>query len=159
MGYPQRGSPPPPPRGGRGVVPLYVNYFLLSREKIVWCFMKVQTKRLNRNVKPFVKNPVADSLCTPFHTFPSLREKLNESQFSTCNSIKSKRPPTHSFVGSGVWHLPSAETNHATVVFFLVDKQVLCGTENLVDSLIAVFTDVGDTFKRSKNFADHIFYK
>lgn len=120
--------------------------------------MKVQTKRLNRNVKPFVKNPVADSLCTPFHTFPSLREKLNESQFSACNSIKSKRPPTHSFVGSGVWHLPSAETNHATVVFFLVDKQVLCGTENLVDSLIAVFTDVGDTFKGSKNFADHIFY-
>ena len=31
-------------------------------------------------------------------------------------------------------------------------------TKHLVDSLVAVFADVGDTFKRSKNFADHIFY-
>ena len=121
--------------------------------------MKVQTKRLNRNVKPFVKNPVADSLCTPFHTFPSLREKLNESQFSACNSIKPKTAPTHSFVGSSVGHLPSAETNHATVVLFLVDKKMLRGAENLVDSLVAVFADVGQTFKGSNNFADHIFYE
>ena len=121
--------------------------------------MKVQTKRLNRNVKPFVKNPVADSLCTPFHTFPSLREKLNESQFSACNSVKPKTAPTHSFVGSSVRHLPSAETNHATIVALFVDEKMLRGAENLVDSLVAVFADVGNTFKGSKNFADHIFYK
>ena len=30
--------------------------------------------------------------------------------------------------------------------------------EDLVDSLVAVFADVGDTFKRSKDFSDHIFY-
>ena len=121
--------------------------------------MKVQTKRLNRNVKPFVKNPVADSLCTPFHTFPSLREKLNESQFSACNSVKPKRPPTHALICATVWHLPSAEANHCTVVFFLVDKKVLGGAKNLVDSLVAVFADIGNTFKGSKNFADHIFYE
>jgi hypothetical protein len=36
---------------------------------------------------------------------------------------------------------------------------VLRGAENLVDSLVAVFAAVGNTFKRSKNFSDHIFYK
>lgn len=120
--------------------------------------MKVQTKRLNRNEKPFVKNPVADSLCTPFHTFPSLREKSDESQFSACNSIKPKTAPTHSFVGSTVGHLPSAEANHCAVVLFLVDKKMLRGTKNLVDSFVAIFADVGNTFKGSKNFSDHIFY-
>ena len=119
--------------------------------------MKVQTKRLNRNVKPFVKNPVADSLCTPFHTFPSLREKSDESQLSACNSVKPKTSPTHSFICARVWHLPSAEANHATVVLFLVDKQVLRGAKNFVDSLVAVFADIGNTFKGSKNFSDHIF--
>lgn len=121
--------------------------------------MKVQTKRLNRNEKPFVKNPVADSLCTPFHTFPSLREKSDESQLSACNSVKPKTAPTHSFVGSSVRHLPSAETNHATIVALFVDEKVFRRTKHLVDSLVAVFADVGNTFKGSKNFADHIFYK
>ena len=120
--------------------------------------MKVQTKRLNRNEKPFVKNPVADSLCTPFHTFPSLREKSDESQLSACNSVKPKTAPTHSFVGSSVRHLPSAEANHATIVALFVGEKMLRGTENLVDSLVAVFADVGNTFKGSKNFSDHIFY-
>ena len=120
--------------------------------------MKVQTKRLNRNVKPFVKNPVADSLCTPFHTFPSLREKSDESQLSACNSVKPKTAPTHSFVGSSVRHLPSAEANHATVVTLFVDEKVFRRTKHLVDSLVAVFADVGNTFKGSKNFSDHIFY-
>ena len=121
--------------------------------------MKVQTKRLNRNVKPFVKNPVADSLCTPFHTFPSLREKSDESQLSACNSIKPKTAPTHSFVGSSVRHLPSPKTNHATIVALFVGEKVFRRTKHLVDSLVAVFADVGNTFKGSKNFADHIFYK
>jgi hypothetical protein len=120
--------------------------------------MKVQTKRLNRNVKPFVKNPVADSLCTPFHTFPSLREKLDESQLPICDSVKPKTAPTHSFVGSSVRHLPSAEANHATVVTLFVDEKVFRRTKHLVDSLVAVFADVGNTFKGSKNFSDHIFY-
>lgn len=35
---------------------------------------------------------------------------------------------------------------------------MLRGAEDLVDSLVAVFTDVGEAFKRSKNFANHIFY-
>lgn len=120
--------------------------------------MKVQTKRLNRNVKPFVKNPVAESLCTPFHTFPSLREKSDESQFSACNSIKPKTAPTHSFVGSSIRHFPSPKTNHATIVALFVGEKVFRRTKHLVDSLVAVFADVGNTFKGSKNFADHIFY-
>ena len=121
--------------------------------------MEVQTKRLNPNVKPFVKNLVADSLCTPFHTFPSLREKSDESQLSACNSVKPKTAPTHSFVGTSVRHLPSAEANHATVVTLFVGEKVFRRTKHLVDSLVAVFADVGNTFKGSKNFSDHIFYK
>ncbi len=120
--------------------------------------MEVQTKRLNPNVKPFVKNLVADSLCTPFHTFPSLREKSDESQLSACNSIKPKTAPTHSFVGTSVRHLPSAEANHTAVVTLFVDEKVFRRTKHLVDSLVAVFADVGNTFKGSKNFSDHIFY-
>jgi len=40
---------------------------------------------------------------------------------------------------------------------FLVDEKVLGGAENFVDSLVAVFAYIGNTFKRSKNFSNHIF--
>ena len=84
--------------------------------------------------------------------------KSDKSQFPICDSVKSKRPPTHALVGTAIGHLPSAETNHVAVVLFLIDKKVLRRAEDLVDSLVAVFADVGDTFKRSKDFSDHIFY-
>jgi hypothetical protein len=84
--------------------------------------------------------------------------KSDESQLPICNSVESERPPTHAFVGTAVGHLPRTETNHATVVTLFVGEKMLRGAEDLVDSLVAVFTDVGDTFKGSKNFSDHIFY-
>ena len=95
------------------------------------------------------------------HTIPHVSQtlgKLDESQLPICNSVESERPPTHAFVGTTVGHLPRTETNHATVVLFLIDKKVLRGAEDLVDSLVAVFADVGNTFKGSKDFSDHIFY-
>jgi hypothetical protein len=85
--------------------------------------------------------------------------KSNESQAAFLDSVESERPPAHAFIGSTVGHFPCPKTNHAPIVLFLVDKKVLRGAENLVDSLVAVFADVGNTFKGSKNFADHIFYK
>lgn len=36
---------------------------------------------------------------------------------------------------------------------------MLRGAENFIDSLIAVFADVGNTLEGSKNFSNHIFYK
>jgi hypothetical protein len=84
--------------------------------------------------------------------------KSDESQLPICNSVESEGPPTHAFVGTAVGHLPRTETNHATVVTLFVGEKMLRGAEDLVDSLVAVFTDVGDTFKGSKNFSDHIFY-
>ena len=95
------------------------------------------------------------------HTIPHVSQtlgKLDESQLPICNSVESERPPTHAFVGTTVGHLPRTETNHAPVVLFLIDKKVLRGAEDLVDSLVAVFADVGNTFKGSKDFSDHIFY-
>lgn len=84
--------------------------------------------------------------------------KSNESQAAILDSVESERPPTHAFVGSTVGHLPSAETNHAPVVTLFVDEKMLRGAEDLVDSLVAVFADVGNTFKGGKDFSDHIFY-
>jgi hypothetical protein len=84
--------------------------------------------------------------------------KSNESQAAFLDSVESERPPAHAFIGSTVGHFPCPKTNHAPIVLFLVDKKVLRGAENLVDSLVAVFADVGNTFKGSKNFSDHIFY-
>ena len=83
--------------------------------------------------------------------------KSNESQAAILDSVESERSPTHAFVGSSVGHLPSAEANHCTLVLFLVDEKVFGRAENLVNSLIAVFADIGNTFKGSKNFSDHIF--
>ena len=84
--------------------------------------------------------------------------KLNESQAAILDSVESERPPTHALVGSSVGHLPCPKTHYCTFILFLIDKKVLRGAEDLVDSLVAVFADVGDTFKRSKDFSDHIFY-
>ncbi len=84
--------------------------------------------------------------------------KSDKSQFPICNSVESERPPTHAFVSTAVGHLPRTKTNHATIVLFLVDKQVLRGAKNFVDSLVAIFADIGNTFKGSKDFSDHIFY-
>jgi len=84
--------------------------------------------------------------------------KLNESQAAILDSVESERPPAHAFIGSTVGHLPSAETNHAPIVTLFVGEKMLRGAEDFVDSLVAVFADVGDTFKRSKDFSDHIFY-
>ena len=84
--------------------------------------------------------------------------KSDESQLPICNSVESEGPPTHAFVGTAIGHLPRTETNHAPVVLFLIDKQVLRGAKDLVDSLVAVFADIGNTFKGSKDFSDHIFY-
>jgi len=36
---------------------------------------------------------------------------------------------------------------------------MLCGAENFVDSLVAVFAHISYAFKRSKNFSNHIFYE
>jgi len=84
--------------------------------------------------------------------------KSNESQAAILDSVESERPPTHAFVGSSVGHLPRPKTHYRTFILFLVDKKMLRGAKNFVDSLVAVFADIGNTFKRSKNFSDHIFY-
>ena len=107
--------------------------------------------------KLLYKTPVAGSPCTPCRTLKI--RKSDESQLATRDSVKPKRPPAHAFVCARVGHLPSAETNNATIVTLFVDEKVLRGAKNLVDSLVAVFADVGNTFKGSKNFADHIFYR
>jgi hypothetical protein len=108
--------------------------------------------------KTFCKKPRRNfSMRTMPHVSQTLG-KLDKSQLPICNSIKPKTAPTHAFVSPAVGHLPRTETNHAPVVLFLIDKKVLRRAEDLVDSLVAVFTDVGDTFKGSKNFSDHIFY-
>ncbi len=117
-----------------------------------------KTKKQTQTKNFLKKNLDAGSPCVPCHTFPKPMGKSDESQLPICNSVKSERPPTHAFVGTAVGHLPRTETNHAPVVLFLIDKKVLRRAEDLVDSLVAVFTDVGDTFKGSKNFSDHIFY-
>jgi hypothetical protein len=119
--------------------------------------MKATKLEIQTQLKISRKNLVANSLRALFQTFPSLREKSDKSQLPICNSVESERPPTHAFVSTAVGHLPRTKTNHATVVFFLVDKQVLRGAKNFVDSLVAVFADIGNTFKGSKNFSDHIF--
>jgi hypothetical protein len=120
--------------------------------------MKATKLEIQTQLKISRKNLVANSLRALFQTFPSLREKSDESQFATCNSVESERPPTHAFVGTTVGHLPRTETNHATVVTLFVGEKMLGRAEDLVDSLVAVFADVGNTFKGSKNFSDHIFY-
>jgi len=107
--------------------------------------------------KLLYKTPVAGSPCTPCRTLKI--RKSDESQLATRDSVKPKRPPAHAFVCARVGHLPSAEANNATIVTLFVDEKVLRGAKNLVDSLVAVFADVGNTFKGSKNFADHIFYR
>lgn len=84
--------------------------------------------------------------------------KSDESQLPICDSVESERPPPHALVGSSVGHLPRPKTHYRTFILFLIDKKVLRGAEDLVDSLVAVFADVGDTFKRSKDLSDHIFY-
>jgi hypothetical protein len=140
------------------MAPLWVKYFLLSREKIVWCLMKATKLEIQTQLKISRKNLVANSLRALFQTFPSLREKSDESQLPICNSVESERPPTHAFVSTAVGHLPRTETNHATVVTLFVGEKMLGRAEDLVDSLVAVFADVGNTFKGSKNFSDHIFY-
>ena len=121
--------------------------------------MKATKLEIQTQLKISRKNLVANSLRALFQTFPSLREKSDESQFATCNSIKSKTAPTHSFIGTTVGHFPRTKANHVAIVFFLVDKKVLCGAKNFVDSFVAIFADIGQTFKRSNNFADHIFYR
>lgn len=120
--------------------------------------MKATNQKAQPQRKTFCKNLVADSLRTLFHTLPSLREKSDESQLPIRDSVESKRPPAHAFIGSSVGHFPRTEANHAPIVLFLVDKKVLRGAKNFVDSLVAVFAHIGNTFKRSKNFSDHIFY-
>lgn len=84
--------------------------------------------------------------------------KSNESQAAILDSVESERPPTHAFVGSSIGHLPRPKTHYRAFILFLVDKKVLRGAKNFVDSLVAVFADVGNTFKGSKDFSDHIFY-
>ena len=120
--------------------------------------MKVTKLEIQTQLKISRKKPCRELSSRTIPQVPSLREKLNESQFAACNSIKPKRSPTHALICATVWHLPSAEANHATVVTLFVDEKVFRRTKHLVDSLVAVFADVGNTFKGSKNFSDHIFY-
>ena len=117
--------------------------------------MRVKTRR-HKTQKLLEKLPVAGSPCTPCRA--SKGEKSDESQFPIRDSVESKRPPAHAFIGSSVWHLPRTEANHAPLVFFLVDKKMLRGAKNFVDSLVTVFAHISHAFKRSKNFSDHIFY-
>jgi len=103
----------------------------------------------------FCKNPCCR---ISLHTMPrEVKKKSDKSQLAARDSVESERTPAHTFIGTRVGHLPSAETNDAPVVTLFVDEKVFRRTKHLVDSLIAVFADVGHTFKRSKNFADHIF--
>jgi len=57
---------------------------------------------------------------------------------------------------SGIFQARKPTTR--TVVVLFVDEKVFRRTKHLVDSLVAVFADVGNTFKGSKDFSDHIFY-
>ena len=117
--------------------------------------MRVKTRR-HKTQKLLEKLPVAGSPCKPCRA--SKGEKSDESQFPIRDSVESKRPPAHALVGTAIGHLPRTETNHAPVVFFLIDKKVLRGAKNFVDSFIAVFAHIGQPFKGSKDFSDHIFY-
>jgi len=119
----------------------------------VSCWEQIENK-INRD--RFRKNPCCR---ISLHTMPrKVKKKSDESQLAVCDSIKSKTAPTHSFICARIGHLPSAEANHRTIVLFLVDKKVLCGAENLVDGLVAIFTNIGNTFKGSKHFSDHGFF-
>ena len=117
--------------------------------------MRVKTRR-HKTQKLLEKLPVAGSPCTPCRA--SKGEKSDESQFPIRDSVESKRPPAHALVGTAIGHLPRTETNHAPVVTLFVDEKMLRGAEDLVDSFVAVFADVGNTFKGGKDFSDHIFY-
>lgn len=94
-----------------------------------------------------------------YHSEQSQEKKSDKSQLATFDSVKPKRPPAHAFVGSTVGHFPGTEANDVAVVALFVDEKMFRGAENLVNSFVAVFAAVGHTFKRSKNFSDHIFYK
>ena len=83
--------------------------------------------------------------------------KSDKSQFPICDPVESERSPAHRFIGSSVGHFPCSKAHDIAFVFFLIDKKMLCGAENFVDSLVAVFADVGETLKRRKDFSDHIF--
>ena len=109
--------------------------------------------RTNQNC--FYKTPAAGSPCVPCRA--KSRKKSDESQLATFDSVKPKRPPAHAFVGSTVWHFPGTEAHDVAIVFLFIDEKMLCGAKNLVNSLVAVFAAVGHTFKRSKDFSDHIF--
>jgi len=114
-----------------------------------------QIKRCS-NANIFCKNPCRR---ISLRTMPrEVKKKSDKSQLAACDSVESERPPAHAFVGSTVGHLPSEETNDRALVLFLIDKKMLRGAEDLVNGFVAVFADIGNTFKRSKNFADHIFY-
>lgn len=109
---------------------------------------------INRN--RFRKNPCCR---ISLHTMPrKVKKKSDKSRLAAYDSVKSKTAPTHALVCPAIRHFPCTEANHHTFVLFIVDKKMLCGAKNFVDSLIAVFADVGDTFKESKYFSDHIFY-
>ena len=83
--------------------------------------------------------------------------KSDKSQFPIFDPVESERPPTHRFIGSCVGHFPRSKADNVAVVLFLIDKKMLRGAENFVDSLVAVFADVRQTLERSKDFSDHIF--
>lgn len=119
------------------------------------CFM-LGTNRKRDQSGAFSQKPMLQLLVTHHARIQKLSDK---SQLAIRDSVESERPPAHAFVGTTVGHLPSAETNDRALVLFLIDKKMLRGAEDLVNGFVAVFADIGNTFKRSKNFADHIFYR
>ena len=70
---------PPPPQGGEGGGPIMGQLFFIVKRKIVWCLMKATKLETQTQLKISRKNLVANSLRALFHTFPSPREKSDES--------------------------------------------------------------------------------
>ena len=118
--------------------------------------MRVTKSKTIRKKAVFAKTPVAGSPCTPCRA--KSRKKSDESQLAVCDPVKPERPPAHTLVSPTVGHFPSAKAHNVAVVLFLIDKKVLCRAKNFVDSFVAVFANISQTFKRSKDFSNHIFY-
>ena len=65
--------------GGEGGHPIINQLFFIVKRKIVWCLMKATKLETQTQLKISRKNLVANSLRALFHTFPSPREKSDES--------------------------------------------------------------------------------
>ena len=124
--------PPPPPQGGEGGGPIMGQVFFIVKLKNRVVFHEgTKIKRLNATKNLLTKNPVADSLCTPFHTFPRPWEnqtKVNF-RFAIRSNRKDRQPMRSSAPVSGIFHARKPTT--APLSFFLLTKRCFVGRKTL----------------------------